>query len=147
MALVYIEDTNKQKLYYRFSPAAVSSNFIPLIVILNPQVTHFEYKMWNVLTPINNFEDEDSSSLHGKGDFLAKDLLEELINKIAEEYECEDHIYIYGTSIEAYKAILHGILCKANTVYVDALYPSSEDSAEHTIKEILDMFEKMTFQS
>ena len=120
--LLYIEDENKRKLFYRFTPAALVSNFVPLIVILDEKATHFEHKMWNVLTPLDHFGYEDKASywLGEKGDFFVKDLLQELIQKIAEEYECEDHIYLYGNSIGGYGAILHGILCRANAVYAHA---------------------------
>ncbi len=106
--LLYIEDDHKRKLFYRFTPAALVSNFVPLIVILDENTTHFEHKMWNVLTPLDHFGSEN------------KDLLQELIQKIAEEYECDDHIYLYGSGMGGYGAILHGILCGANAVYADA---------------------------
>ena len=120
--LLYIEDDNKRKLFYRFTPAALVSNFVPLVVILDEESTHFEYKMWNVLTPLDHFKDENNEYcwLGEKGDFFVKDLLQELIQKIAEAYECEDHIYLYGSGMDGYGAILHGILCKANAVYAHA---------------------------
>ena len=46
--------------------------------------------------------------------------MQELIRHIAEEYECEDHIYLYGSGSGGYGAILHGVLCKANAVYAHA---------------------------
>lgn len=121
--LLYIEDADNRKLFYRFTPAAFISNFTPLIVVLDSEekaeASHFEYKMWNVLTPLDNFgyEKRGSCWLGEKGDFFVKDLLQKLIKQIAEEYECEDHIYLYGNSMGGYGAILHGILCKANAVY------------------------------
>lgn len=124
--LLYIEDTNKRKLFYRFTPSLISSNFVPLIVILDGEEStkslHFEYKMWNVLTPLDNFgyENKGSCWLGEKGDFFVKDLLQELISQISQDYECEDHVYLYGSSQGGYGAILHGILCKANAVYAQA---------------------------
>jgi len=124
--LLYIEDDNNRKLFYRFTPAALVSNFVPLIVILDEEgraeAANFEHKMWNVLTPIDNFgyENRGSCWLGEKGDFFVKDLLQKLIHEIAEEYECEDNIYLYGSSMGGYGAILHGILCKANAVYAHA---------------------------
>ncbi len=106
--LLTIEDDKNQKLFYRFTPAALISNFVPLIVILDEEATHFEHKMWNVLTPLDHSVYEN------------KALLQALIEQIAEEYECEDHIYLYGSGIGGYGAILHGILCGANAVYADA---------------------------
>ena len=124
--LSYIEDENKRKLYYRFTPAALISNFIPLIVILddkNPDdPIHFEHKMWNVLTPLYHSEslNRESYWLGEEKDHFVKDLLQRLIQEIAEAYECEDHIYLYGSNISGYGAILHGILSKANAVYAHA---------------------------
>lgn len=121
--LLYIENDNKQKLYYHFTPAALVSNFVPLIVILDDEqginAAHFEYKMWNVLTPIDThgIEHKGSYWLGENGDFFVRDLLQKLIKNISEEYECEDHIYLYGRSKSGYGAILHGILCNANAVY------------------------------
>ncbi|GIT97245.1 hypothetical protein [Sulfurovum sp. TSL1] len=106
--LLTIEDDKNRKLFYRFTPAALISNFVPLIVILDEETTHFEHKMWNVLTPLGHFGSEN------------KDLLQTLIEQIAEEYECEDHIYLYGRGMDGYGAILHGILCGANAVYAHA---------------------------
>ncbi|MDP3120248.1 MAG: hypothetical protein Q8N01_07530 [Sulfuricurvum sp.] len=107
--LLYIEDAHNQKLYYRFTPAAVVSNFIPLVVVLdNEKKAHssdFEYKMWNILTPVYTHGDEN------------KELLQKLIKQIAQEHECEDHIYVYGSSTGGYEAILQGILSKANAVF------------------------------
>lgn len=124
--LLYIEDDHKRKLFYRFIPAAIVSNFVPLVVILDEEgsseAKHFEHKMWNVLTPLDNFgyKNRGSCWLGEKGDFFVKDLLQKLIHEIAEAYECEDHIYLYGNSMGGYGAILHGILCKANAVYAHA---------------------------
>jgi hypothetical protein len=119
--LSYIEDDNKRRLYYRFTPAALISNFIPLIVILDDKNTdepiHFEHKMWNVLTPFYPSESQDRES-YWVGEY--KDLLQRLIRETAEAYECEDHIYLFGSEISGYGAILHGILSKANAVYAHA---------------------------
>ena len=121
--LLYIEDEQQRKLFYRFTPASFISNFVPLIIILddtgNDRLKNFEYKMWNVLTPLGNGSSA-SCWLGEKGDFYLKDLLQKLISEIAEEYECEDHIYLYGKAKDGYGAILHGILCKANAVYAYA---------------------------
>ena len=111
-------EQNKRKLFYRFTPAAIASQFVPLIVVLHDEAEspHFEYKMWNVLTPIDTFGLENGGScwLGEKEDFFVKDLLQELIKQISQEYECEEHIYLYGNAMGGYGAILHGVLCKAN---------------------------------
>lgn len=140
--LLYIEDAHNRKLFYRFTPATVVSNFVPLVVILHGEnktdALHFEYKMWNVLTPLDSFGTENRGScwLGEKGDFFVKDLLQKLIQQISEEYECEDDIYLYGNSIGGYGAILHGILCKANAVYAHSPRIKLVDSNQpDTLKE------------
>lgn len=121
--LLYIEDANHRKLYYKFTPAPFLSNFAPLLVILHDErqakADHLEYKMWNVLTPMDDFEYENKGTLWlgEEHDFFVKDLLQQLIKKYADTLECEDHIYLYGHGMGGYGAILHGILCKANAVY------------------------------
>ena len=115
--LLYIESENNSKLFYHFTPAAIASNFVPLIVILSSkessQTLNFEYKMWNVLTIVDNFtyENKDDISLHK--------LLQNLILQVAEDNDCEDHVYLYGSAEQGYGAIVHGILASANAVYAD----------------------------
>jgi hypothetical protein len=65
--LSYIEDAQSQRLYYRFTPAAVASNFIPLVIILEDEgkahTSNFEHKMWNILRPLDSFEYEHKELL------------------------------------------------------------------------------------
>lgn len=121
--ILYIEDANKRKLFYRFTPAAITSNFVPLVVVLEDEEKtadmNFEYKMWNMLTPIY--------PSNKKEDSWAKDLLQKLIKKIAEDLECEEHIYIYGSSMQGYRAILHGILGKVNALFADTSHINKAD--------------------
>ncbi len=141
--LLYIEDAEKRKLFYRFTPAALISNFVPLVVVLDgdEEAPHFEYKMWNVLTPIgkSGLQDGDSCWLGEQGDVFVKDLLQVLIKQIAEEYECEDHIYLYGSGKGGYGAIFHGILCKANAVYAHApkISAVTTDAIEQGLSDVL----------
>ncbi|WP_297440603.1 hypothetical protein [Sulfurimonas sp.] len=136
--LLYIENASNQKLFYHFTPASIVSNFVPLIVILHnddiSEIVNFEYKMWNILTPLRNLDDKENS-------FFEEDLLQKLITDIAQEYECEDHIYLYGSSIGGYEAILQGIKCQANAVTID-FCPESGDE-HYQLKKVLDMFERM----
>jgi len=108
--LLYIKDSQNQKLFYQFTPAAIASQFVPLIVILDTQDVHFEYKMWNVLTPI--------------GDVYDKNLLQKLISEIVDENECEEHLYFYGGA----QAVLHGVLSKAHAVYTKEFVDNNLDS-------------------
>ncbi len=100
-----------EKLLYNFTPAAFVSNFVPLVVILHAkeelELIQFEYKMWNVLTI------EESVAKRNR------ELLQRLIEEIAEEYECEEHIYLYGNNMAGHDAILQGVLCEANAVYAN----------------------------
>lgn len=110
-----IEDTNNNSLQYRFTPAALISNFVPLIVILGDASLHFEYKMWNVLTIVDSVTE------------ASEGVLQKLIKDLAEEYECEEHIYLFGVEEGAYNTLLHGVLSQANAVYT--LMPRVNDGS------------------
>ena len=124
--ILYIEDASKRKLFYHFTPAAITSNFVPLVVVLEDEEKtanmNFEYKMWNMLTPIYPSNKQEDS--------WAKDLLQELIRKISEDLECEEHIYIYGSSMQGYRSILHGILSKVNALFADTSHINKADIAD-----------------
>ncbi len=138
--LLYIENENRQRLYYRFTPAALISNFVPLIVILHDEdgrgALNFEYKMWNVLTPLQKGY-EGTFWLGRDGDLSMKELLQALIDQIAQEYECEEHIYLYGKGMGGYGAMLHGILSKAHSVYVRSAFMQALHTQESDLKSLL----------
>lgn len=104
--LLCIEDENNHKLFYYFTPASLLSNFTPLIIVLDSQERNFDYKMWNMLTPIGDFTHQNS---------WTSNLLQRLVEEISQEYECENDIYLYGS----YNALLYAILFRTNAVYAD----------------------------
>ena len=120
----------KQNFSYHFTPAAITSNFVPLIVILYGKekisLTDFEYKMWNVLQVCSLEEDEST-------------LLKELIIDISETYECEEYIFMYGDIESVNASVFKGIVAELNVVNADI----SEMSVKQNIKNTLDEFEKM----
>lgn len=97
---------------YKFTPAFFISNFVPLVIILddgcNDEPIHFEYKMWNVLTLVVNSYDENTFLAHIN-----------TIKEIVQEYECENHVYIYANATKAYEALKYTFVCQAGTVYLD----------------------------
>ncbi|QSZ41752.1 hypothetical protein GJV85_06395 [Sulfurimonas aquatica] len=143
--LLYIEDDKGRRLHYHFTPAAFASNFVPLIVVLHNEdredMLHFEYKMWNVLTPIDTYSDNEKHTcwLGENDDHFIKELLQELIEQKADELECEDDIYMYGSSMGGYGAILHALLSKANAVFAHAplIKLSNTDTKEHNLNNFL----------
>ncbi len=126
--LHYKEDDQGRRLYYRFTPAALISNFVPLVVLLHDKgeshPLHFEHKMWNVLTPLDTFGSQNKGScwLGEEGDFFLIKLMQELVDSLALEHDCEDHIYFYGKGMGGYGAILHAVLNQANAVYAHQPY-------------------------
>lgn len=108
--LLYIEDEEHRRLYYYFSPPLFISNFVPLMVVLTEpkkaEELHSSYKMWHVLTPV----------LEGD-EVWEKELLHTLIQQYADEYECEDDIYLYGEGPAGYTALEKGIDCGADAVF------------------------------
>lgn len=122
----------KQKFSYHFTPAFITSNFVPLIVVLygedDKKLIDFEYKMWNVL---------QVCSL--KKELEEEVLLKELIIDISQTHECEDYIFMYGETKGVDGSILKSIISEENTMYATA---SDLAQREH-LKKVLDEFERM----
>ncbi|SFV68384.1 hypothetical protein MNB_SM-4-1395 [hydrothermal vent metagenome] len=120
----------KQNFSYHFTPAAITSNFVPLIVILygkkDINFEDFEYKMWNVLQICSLEEDEST-------------LLKELIIDVSETCECEEYIFMYGEAKSVNTSVFKGIVAELNVVNADI----TEMSVKQNIKNTLDEFEKM----
>lgn len=108
-----------KELLYHFTPAALLSNFTPLVVILDEddpiEPLNFEYKMWNILTPINYSDKEES--------------LVKLIEQLSDEYECDEHIYLYATPSAKIDIMKISYLCKANALYINTPLTLSKNSS------------------
>jgi len=130
---LYIENENGQKLFYHFNPSVLISNFVPLIVILDNEsasiLKDFEYKMWNVLVIHNSFANKNTS--------LTK-LLSKIILSFAEEYECEEHIYLYANVENEKEAHAQSTLVNANSIHIA--------NSKSDLTTTLDYFEKMISQ-
>lgn len=132
--LLYIEDAQNRKLFYHFTPPAFVSNFIPLVIVLDDNVLNFEYKMWNVLTPLYNVKQEDRTS--------DQSLLQELIKHISQEYECEDYIYLCAIG-EHDKNIENFVeQCKKEGINIQLYFCPNVD--KDGLKKLLDKLERMT---
>ncbi|MDF1876251.1 hypothetical protein JHD47_00285 [Sulfurimonas sp. SAG-AH-194-L11] len=120
----------KQKFSYHFTPAGITSNFVPLVVVLygkeDINLTEFEYKMWNVLQ-VCSLDAQESQ------------LLKELIIEIAETHECEEYIFMYGDTRSVNEVLFKGIVAECNVLEADM----SQITQEQNIKNVLDEFEKM----
>ncbi|RUM63138.1 MAG: hypothetical protein DSZ04_06225 [Sulfurimonas sp.] len=120
----------KQKFSYHFTPAAITSNFVPLVVILygkhDINLEDFEYKMWNILEVCSLEEDES-------------ELLKDLIIDISETYECEEYIFMFGDIKSVKEAVFKGMIAEFNVVKAEM----SEITQKQNIKDVLDEFEKM----
>ncbi|CAA6822470.1 MAG: Unknown protein [uncultured Sulfurovum sp.] len=123
--------THNTKFAYDFTPAKVLSNFTPLVVIVYDQkeheLQHIEYKMWNILTVENHVASH------------SKEELQTLIKRLVDEYECEDHIYFYGSEIGGYNAMLHAVINNANALY--AYNPQMTEIEENNLSTLLNTTE------
>ncbi|HIP53935.1 MAG TPA: hypothetical protein EYH11_00485 [Sulfurimonas autotrophica] len=139
--LLYIEDANKQKLFYYFTPAAFMSNFVPLAVVFtndDAQALNFEYKMWNILTPVYDFNNQDANS---------KLLLQNLIKQIAQEHECEEHIYFCDTIGKKETTLLiQEYMPNDLEVYLQ-ICPLAQTDQVATVKKCLDKLARMDFNA
>ncbi|WP_432772988.1 alpha/beta hydrolase family protein [Francisella salimarina] len=119
----YIKDTKGNILRYKLNLCDTPYG-APLFIVLHGHrstMTNFRYNGWNVLSPLDNYgyKSEGSWWLGEFGNFFLKDLLQSLIEEISTEYQCKNNIYIYGSSMGGYGAILHGILCGARAIYAN----------------------------
>ena len=132
--LLYIEDSHNLKLFYRFTPPAFISNFVPLVVVLDDNGLNFEYKMWNVLTPLYKVEHENRNAY--------QTLLQELIKQLSQEHECEEYIYLCAIR-EDDKTIKDLVeQCKKEGINIQLYFCSNVD--EDGLKKVLDKLERMT---
>lgn len=112
-------------LFYRFTPASFNPEGAPLLIILHghgtKSATKFQHENWNVLTPVDHFGYKGDGCwwLGEEGDFFVARLLQKLIQEIVKEYQCENNIYFYGSSMGGYGAIYHGILANARAIYAN----------------------------
>lgn len=121
----YITDSKNRKMYYQFTPAKEPNN-APLLVILhghtfNAKPSKYKNEDWNVLCPIDNFGVNNAGSwwLGENGDFFVKDLLHALIFKIRKDINSNKGLFLWGSSMGGYGALLHGMLLDAKAIYAN----------------------------
>lgn len=130
------KDEHGHELPYVFRPTAHASR--PLLVILHgsgfhERPTQFKSDAYNILAPMDRYGHEGRGSwyLGEKGDFFILPMLLGLIRHIQSQ-EGLDKLYIWGSSMGGYAAILSGLQLEADAVFAHIPQTNPCGSAWHT---------------
>ena len=119
---------DSRSMQYRFEPAVESPKSAPTMIILhghgNYPPAKSKFNDWNVICPLDNY------GAHGKGSWwigedgerftsdLLKCVVEDALARVGQTIE-KSRLFIYGTSMGGYGAILHGSKLNAVGVYAN----------------------------
>jgi hypothetical protein len=116
-------DENGHELPYVIRLAAEPQAARTLVVLHghggNKQAAKFTDAGWNVLCPLDRWGDQGYGSwwLGERGDFFVARLLHGLVRGVRQALEADKGLYLWGSSMGGYGAILHGILLRAHAVF------------------------------
>lgn len=119
---------NSKEMFFRFTPATETlPSESPTLMLLhghgstNP--SRFRDPKWNAIAPVDNFGVEGLGSwwIGEHGDLTTIGLLDEVINKTCEMMDCDgiSKLFIYGSSMGGFGALLHGHRYNAIAVYAN----------------------------
>lgn len=85
----------------------------------NETPARFVSPAWNVLAPLDRYGEGGHGSwwLGEAGDFFVARLLHTLVRQVRAEIGRDRGLYVWGSSMGGYGAILHGTLLRAHAVY------------------------------
>jgi pimeloyl-ACP methyl ester carboxylesterase len=115
-------------MFFRYTPATETQpSESPTMMLLhghgstNP--SRFRDPKWNAIAPVDNFGVEGLGSwwIGESGDISTIKLLDEVIRKVCEMMNCNEinKLFIYGSSMGGFGALLHGHRYKATAVYAN----------------------------
>lgn len=123
MTYCRLNDYDELCLNYKYTPCENESE-APLLVLLhghthNALPSKYVNPNLNILVPIDNYGASNCGSwwLGESGDYFVKDVLHALIKEKA-RYSNGD-LYLWGSSMGGYGALLHGMLLNAKAVYAN----------------------------
>ena len=119
---------HSKEMFFRFTPATETlPSESPTLMLLhghgstNP--SRFRDPKWNAIAPVDNFGVEGLGSwwIGEHGDLTTIGLLDEVINKTCEMMDCDEisKLFIYGSSMGGFGALLHGHRYNAIAVYAN----------------------------
>ena len=119
---------NSKEMFFRFTPATETlPSESPTLMLLhghgstNP--SRFRDPKWNAIAPVDNFGVEGLGSwwIGEHGDLTTIELLDQVINKTCQMMDCDEisKLFIYGSSMGGFGALLHGHRYNAIAVYAN----------------------------
>jgi hypothetical protein len=85
----------------------------------NKQAAKFSHPDWNVLCPLDRYGDQGHGAwwLGERGDFFVARMLTDLVRGVREAIGADKGLYMWGSSMGGYGAILHGTMLRAHAVF------------------------------
>ena len=125
---IFCVELDSKKMFFRFTPATETlPSESPTMMLLhghgstNP--SRFRDPRWNAIAPIDNFGVEGLGSwwIGEDGDISTIKLLDEVIKKACQLMDCNEirKLFIYGSSMGGFGALLHGHRYNAIAVYAN----------------------------
>lgn len=85
----------------------------------NTRAARFVDPNWNIICPLDRYGERNCGSwwLGENGDFFVAAMLHELVRSFREALGTDQGLYMWGSSMGGYGAILHGTLLRARAIY------------------------------
>lgn len=118
-----LTDEAGHELPYVVRLAQDPSNARTLVILhgrgANERAARFVDPGWNVICPLDRYGERNCGSwwLGEKGDFFVADMLHQLVRSFRTEVGKDLGLYMWGSSMGGYGAILHGTLLRARAIY------------------------------
>lgn len=124
----HVEDSKGRKMWYRLDFAKENPENAPIMLVLHgvghvARPSYYAEKHWNTIKPLDQFGFESKGSwwFGEYGEPFTMELLHKVVSKSREKL-CSNPIsklFIYGSSMGGYGAILHGHKLGATAIYAN----------------------------
>jgi len=124
----FVIDSKKRKMWFRLDVAKINARKAPIMLVLHgvghvSRPSFYAEKYWNTIKPIDSFGHEQKGSwwLGENNEFFTSNLLFLVVEKSKEMINSlnDSKLFIYGSSMGGYGAILHGSRLGATAIYAN----------------------------
>ena len=121
-------DKEGREMWYRLDISENEPENAPIMLVLHgvgyvSRPSYYAEKNWNTIKPIDQYGYQNKGSwwLGENNDFFTAKLLEMVVNESKEKIGSSDtsKLFIYGSSMGGYGAILHGVKLNATAIYAN----------------------------
>lgn len=123
----FVSDDKGREMWYRLDKADADSQNAPIMLVLHgvgyvERPSYYKEKNWNTIKPIDpyGYQSKGSWWLGENKDFFTANLLYLVVDKCRRILQNHDgDLFIYGSSMGGYGAILHGASLGATAIYAN----------------------------